>query len=80
MPLNASTLSGAHEARLRTQQACWLVPQGVPPTCRTWVWLTTSGAAKKKAALAGNYYQIMVAAGATSKYLGEIEQVSAWER
>ncbi len=37
--------------------------------------MNTSGAAKKKAAVAGNYYQIMVAAGATSKEMANIEQV-----
>lgn len=51
-----------------------MVRKGVPPTCRTWVWMNSSSAGKKKQAMASNYYQIMVTAGATSKYLSEIEQ------
>eukprot|EP00798_Chlamydomonas_sp_ICE-L_P007738 gene7738-914_t len=51
-----------------------IVRKGVPPPCRTWVWMTTSGASKKKAAAAGNYYQIMVSAGIGSSCLANIEQ------
>lgn len=44
-------------------------------TLRPWVWLEVSGAAKKKAAHAANYYSIMVKAGETSPFAKEIEQV-----
>jgi hypothetical protein len=37
--------------------------------------MNTSTAAKRKAAMANNYYNIMATAGATSPYLNEIEQV-----
>ena len=49
--------------------------QGIPPTCRTWVWMETSGAGRKKAGVASNYYQIMVAAGDKSSCLAEIQEV-----
>ena len=52
----------------------FLLP-GVPVTMRPWVWLEVSGAAKKKAAHAANYYSIMVKAGETSPFAKEIEQV-----
>lgn len=52
-----------------------MIRKGVPPTCRTWVWFNTSTAQKKKAALANNYYQIMVTAGQNSPCMPEIEQV-----
>mmetsp|Transcript_23386 Transcript_23386/g.51328 ORF Transcript_23386/g.51328 Transcript_23386/m.51328 type:complete len:402 (-) Transcript_23386:579-1784(-) len=51
-----------------------MVRKGIPPTCRTWVWMQKSGAAKKKAALANNYYQIMVTAGEKSNCLEDIKQ------
>jgi hypothetical protein len=54
-----------------------LIRKGVPPTLRTWVWMETSGAAKKKASvMAANYYQNMVLAGSQSKFLKEIDQAS----
>lgn len=54
-----------------------LIRKGVPPTLRTWVWMETSGAAKKKASvMAANYYQNMVLAGSQSKFLKDIDQAS----
>lgn len=51
-----------------------MIRKGVPPTLRSWVWMQTSGAAKKKATHAESYYQIMVKAGGESPHLKDIEQ------
>jgi hypothetical protein len=47
LPLSAAPPTRADQPALL--HAC----QGVPPTCRHWVWMETSGANKKKAAHAG---------------------------
>ena len=39
--------------------------------------METSGAGRKKAGMASNYYQIMVAAGDKSSCLAEIQEVRA---
>lgn len=49
--------------------------QGVPPTLRTWVWSETSGASKKRASHASNYYSNMVLAGERSPFLKDIDLV-----
>lgn len=49
----------------------------MPPTMRHWVWPEVSGANKKKAAHAANYYSIMLKASEQSPYLKEIEQARA---
>lgn len=49
--------------------------QGVPPPLRSFVWMQTSGAAGKKAALSSNYYSNMCIAGNSSPCLKEIDQV-----
>uniref|UniRef100_A0A7S0RDZ9 Rab-GAP TBC domain-containing protein n=1 Tax=Chlamydomonas leiostraca TaxID=1034604 RepID=A0A7S0RDZ9_9CHLO len=51
-----------------------MIRKGVAPTCRTWMWMNTSTAAKKKAAMASNYFQIMVTAGASVPCMPDIEQ------
>ncbi|PNW70873.1 hypothetical protein CHLRE_17g737050v5 [Chlamydomonas reinhardtii] len=50
-----------------------MIRKGVPPTLRNWVWMETSGANKKKAGHAANYYSIMVKAGEESQYKKDIE-------
>lgn len=42
--------------------------------------METSGAGRKKASVASNYYQIMVAAGDKSSCLAEIQEVREWAR
>jgi hypothetical protein len=54
-----------------------VVPQGIPPILRTWVWMETSGAASKAAGVVKNYYSNMVAAGQTSPFMKDIETVRA---
>jgi hypothetical protein len=59
-----------------TLPSCAVLPQGVPPTLRTLVWLQVSGAAAKQAAVASNYFSNMCLAGEQSPFLKEIDKVS----
>lgn len=51
--------------------------QGVPPPLRSFVWMETSGASAKKAAVGVNYFSNMCLAGDSSPYLKEIDAVRA---
>lgn len=50
-----------------------MIRNGVPPPCRPWIWMETSGAKAKKEAVAKNYYAVLVSASDKSSSLKDIE-------
>jgi hypothetical protein len=50
-----------------------MIRSGVPPPCRPWIWMETSGAKAKKEAVAKNYYAVLVSAADKSSSLKDIE-------